>query len=154
MKIIKLIDNNVVVYAENNLILNENGSYGSGWYDARYTTTNCVLEIVSELPKIYANNAYSYDGTWVVVDQSLLDEVIIRMREQMAIANKQQATLLLQQTDWTCTVDINNPEYSNPYLLNQNEFLVYRSQVRAIAVNPPKTEVIFPETPNEQWSTT
>jgi hypothetical protein len=72
--------------------------------------------------------------------------------QQIAIQNKQQATNLLQATDWTCTVDITNPEYSNPYLMNQNEFLAYRSQVRAIAVNPPTTAAIFPTQPNEIWS--
>ena len=66
--------------------------------------------------------------------------------------NKQQATSLLQQTDWTCTVDINNPEYSNPYLMNQDAFLAYRSQVRQIAVNPPTTPAVFPEQPKEIWS--
>ena len=66
--------------------------------------------------------------------------------------NKQEATALLQQTDWTCTVDINNPEYSNPYLMNQNEFLAYRSTVRAIAVNPPTTPAVFPPMPQEVWS--
>ena len=66
--------------------------------------------------------------------------------------NKTTATQLLQQTDWTCTVDINNPEYSNPYLMNQDEFLMYRSQVRAIAVNPPTTPAVFPPMPDEVWS--
>lgn len=65
--------------------------------------------------------------------------------------NKTQATSLLQQTDWTCTVDITNSEYSNPYLGNQNEFLEYRSKVRQIAVNPPSTLAVFPDMPNEVW---
>lgn len=66
--------------------------------------------------------------------------------------NKQQATTLLQQTDWTATVDINDPQYSNPYLTNQNEFLAYRSQVRQVAVNPPTTPATFPVEPTAQWS--
>ena len=66
--------------------------------------------------------------------------------------NKTTATLLLSATDWTCTVDINNPQYSNPYLMNQGAFLNYRSQVRAIAVNPPTTLVVFPTAPTEVWS--
>ena len=72
--------------------------------------------------------------------------------EEIQAENKQQATLLLQQTDWTCTVDITNPQYSNPYLMNQDAFLAYRSTVRAIAVNPPTTPAVFPEQPNEVWS--
>ena len=67
-------------------------------------------------------------------------------------ANKDQATALLSATDWTCTVDINNPQYSNPYLTNQDEFLAYRSTVRAIAVNPPTTPAVFPTQPVATWS--
>lgn len=66
-------------------------------------------------------------------------------------ANKAQATSLLQQTDWTATVDINDPQYSNPYLGNQAEFLAYRSQVRQVAINPPSTQVVFPPVPDEVW---
>jgi hypothetical protein len=66
--------------------------------------------------------------------------------------NKQQAQALLQATDWTCTVDINNPQYSNPYLANQDEFLTYRSQVRQVAVNPPIDPVTFPPQPDEVWA--
>ena len=67
--------------------------------------------------------------------------------------NKEQAMSLLQATDWTATVDINNPQYSNPYLMNQDEFLAYRSAVRAIAVNPPDTEFTnWPTLPTEVWS--
>ena len=71
--------------------------------------------------------------------------------EQIAF-NKQQAELLLQQTDWTATVDINNPEYSNPYLGNQHEFLAYRSAIRQIAITPPETPIIdWPVKPDEVW---
>jgi hypothetical protein len=72
--------------------------------------------------------------------------------EDIQQQNKNTATDLLQQTDWTCTVDINNPQYSNPYLTNQDAFLAYRSTVRAIAVNPPTTPAVFPTMPQEVWS--
>lgn len=72
--------------------------------------------------------------------------------EDIQAQNKTDATSLLQQTDWTCTVDITNPQYSNPYLMNQDAFLAYRSTVRAIAVNPPTTPAVFPPKPDEVWS--
>ena len=73
--------------------------------------------------------------------------------EQIQAQNKSEAMSLLQQTDWTATVDISNPQYSNPYLMNQDAFLAYRSSVRAIAVNPPTTPVtVWPTLPTEQWS--
>ena len=74
--------------------------------------------------------------------------------QQIAAQNKTNATTLLQQTDWTCTVDITNPQYSNPYLMNQDAFLAYRSTVRNIAVNPPTTPAVFPPMPDEVWSNT
>ena len=81
------------------------------------------------------------------------EERQIMMEQQIAAANSQQATALLQQTDWTCTVDITNPVYSNPYLMNQDQFLAYRSQVREIAVNPPVTPITdWPIRPTEVWS--
>lgn len=72
--------------------------------------------------------------------------------EEIQAQNKQTATFLLQQTDWTATVDISNPQYSNPYLTNQDAFLAYRSTVRNIAVNPPTTPATFPTQPVATWS--
>jgi hypothetical protein len=66
--------------------------------------------------------------------------------------NKDTAKQLLADTDWTATVDISNPGYSNPYLKNQDEFLAYRSTVRGVAVNPPSTEYVFSPPPTAQWA--
>lgn len=71
--------------------------------------------------------------------------------EEIKYSNKALAESLLQQTDWTATVDVSNPEYSNPYLGNQSEFLSYRSDVRKIAVNPPVTVDAWPVKPDEVW---
>ena len=67
--------------------------------------------------------------------------------------NKQTATNFLQATDWTATVDISNPQYSNPYLANQDAFLSYRSQVRQYAVNPIAGFIQWPTKPTEVWVT-
>lgn len=73
--------------------------------------------------------------------------------EEIQAQNKATASQLLSATDWTCTVDITNPAYSNPYLTNQPEFLAYRSAVREIAVNPPTTPVTdWPVQPQPTWS--
>lgn len=71
--------------------------------------------------------------------------------QQIAAQNKATASQLLSATDWTATVDISNPQYSNPYLGNQNAFLSYRSQIRQVAVNPPTIPVSFPDAPQEIW---
>jgi hypothetical protein len=66
--------------------------------------------------------------------------------------NKQRAVKLLQETDWVAVPDVGNPELSNPYLVNQTEFIAWRSQVRAIAVNPVEGFNVIPAKPQEQWS--
>jgi hypothetical protein len=95
------------------------------------------------------------NGVWTQVYEvvELDPEQKAQQEEQARLANKNQAVLLLQQTDWTCTVDITDPEYSNPYLMNQPEFLAYRSEVRQIAVNPPATVDTWPVLPQSIWST-
>ena len=67
--------------------------------------------------------------------------------------NKQQASSLLSATDWTAIPSIADPAQSNPYLANQSAFLAYRSQVRAIAVNPPVVVQSWPVEPDEVWET-
>jgi hypothetical protein len=66
--------------------------------------------------------------------------------------NKERAVKLLQQTDWTTVADVGNPELSNPYLINQAQFIAWRSQVRAVAVNPVEGFDVIPAKPQEQWS--
>lgn len=66
--------------------------------------------------------------------------------------NKQKAIVLLQETDWASISDVGNPEMSNPYLINQTEFIAWRSSVRAIAVNPVAGTNLFQPKPQEQWS--
>lgn len=65
--------------------------------------------------------------------------------------NKNKAVQLLQQTDWVNQPDVTNTSL-NPHLLNQGDFLIYRSQLRQIAVNPVAGNIDFPVKPQEQWS--
>ena len=93
------------------------------------------------------------DGAWYtsfeVIDMDA--EQIAAKNAELAANNKTQATTLLQQTDWTAIPDVADPLKSNPYLMNQADFVAYRSTVRAIAVNPT-FDAVFPEMPVEQWS--
>ena len=111
-------------------------------------TYNTMTQYCREVTPVLINGVWMQ--AWEVVD--LDPEQIAYNEEQAKQQNKQQAESLLQQTDWTCTVDINNPEYSEPYLANQNEFLAYRSAVRKIAVNPPVTVTEWPVEPDEVWA--
>lgn len=86
-------------------------------------------------------------GDWVQV------WIVDPLPEDQARANnKSQAAGLLSQTDWTTIPDVANPAVSNPYLLNQAEFVRYRNQIRKIAVYPPVAAVVWPVCPDEIWS--
>jgi hypothetical protein len=88
---------------------------------------------------------------WVVVD--LTPEQIAYNEQQKADQNANQAKQILTNTDWTSIADVADPAKSNPYLVNQAEFIAYRSTIRNIAVNPT-WDAVFPTAPTEVWSTT
>lgn len=76
----------------------------------------------------------------------------VRLAAQVPLnACKEKAVSLLQATDWTTIPDVADPAVSNPYLTNQAAFAAYRSQVRALAVNPV-ADPVWPVQPNEEWS--
>lgn len=67
------------------------------------------------------------------------------------LACSDQAKTILTATDWTSIPDVGSSTASNPYLVNQAAFIAYRSQIRALAVNPVANPV-WPVQPTEQWS--
>ena len=71
--------------------------------------------------------------------------------EELIAQCKATATGILQSTDWTSIADVGDPTKANPYLINQAEFIAYRSTVRGYAVNPV-VDPVFPTAPTEQWS--
>ena len=79
-------------------------------------------------------------------------EIAKQTQESPYAACKEQASGRLYATDWTTIPDVADPTKSNPYLTNQAEFIAYRSQVRALAVNPVINPV-FPPVPTAQWGT-
>lgn len=110
----------------------------------------------------YANDQWSlfnnaYDGlNWFSETpkptQEELDALWPSTQDAIAKQNcKAQAVAILQTTDWTSIGDVGNPQMSNPYLVNQAAFISYRSQIRALAVNPV-ADPVWPTAPTEQWS--
>lgn len=86
--------------------------------------------------------------------QEELDALWLGTEESIAKDQcKTQATQILTSTDWTSIADVADPAVSNPYLTNQAEFLSYRSQIRALAVNPV-VDPTWPTAPTTQWSST
>lgn len=85
------------------------------------------------------------NGVWISPPGPTVDEI----KSQ----NKEKASLFLSETDWTAIPTITDLQYSNPYLMNQSDFLNYRNQLRAIAINPPETLVeVWPTKPDAVWS--
>lgn len=82
--------------------------------------------------------------------QEELDALAITTQEAIAKQDcKKQASALLYETDWTTIPDVADSANS-PYLANQTEFISWRSQIRALAVNPV-ADPIFPPKPQEVW---
>jgi hypothetical protein len=94
------------------------------------------------------------DQTQTKPTEAEVDAEFARLTGQVPLNDcKAQAVALLQATDWTTIPDVADPAVSTPYLMNQAAFAAYRSQVRALAVNPV-TNPVFPAQPNEEWSQT
>lgn len=65
--------------------------------------------------------------------------------------NKNRASDLLSETDWTQIPSVSDPAQSNPYLANAEAFATYRSAVREIAVNPVAGNIDWPTKPTAVW---
>lgn len=100
-------------------------------------------------------NGDSYEGlTWLSdtpkPTQEKLDALWIPTQETIAKQScKKQASELLYETDWTTIPDVADSANS-PYLANQTEFIAWRSQIRALAINPV-ADPIFPQKPIAVW---
>jgi hypothetical protein len=68
-----------------------------------------------------------------------------------AVENKAEAERRLAATDWVNQPDVYEPA-NTPHLTNRDAFLAYRSQVRAIAVNPVSGNLNWPTEPAPVWS--
>jgi len=128
------------------------------WDNFEHTKFNCIVkyeEFSEEMPAtISPSDPYAHiQEIWVKGnegDYGSIAEYVVPVPS--AGENKNKAVQLLQATDWTSIADIADPAVSNPYLMNQAEFLAYRSALREIAVNPQAGFIVFPVKPNEQWS--
>lgn len=65
--------------------------------------------------------------------------------------NKEMASKLLYETDWTTIPDVADSTKSNPYLDNAQDFVAYRNSVRQIAINPTEGYVQWASKPTAVW---
>jgi hypothetical protein len=111
---------------------------------------NRITQNIIEKPPVYQNDD-KYVGWVQVWKVTAASQSEIAEREgQAKYQNKLQAEKDLQETDWTQSPDVDNPE-NPPYLSNKAEFTSYRAELRVIAINPPVTVETWPARPNEQW---
>jgi hypothetical protein len=104
-----------------------------------------IYALYPEVIKTDGNIAYDAQNNEVQYDTEAVN------LEAGKLACKATAQQLLQATDWTSIGDVGDPAKSNPYLVNQAEFIAYRSTVRNYAVNPVEFPD-WPTEPTEQWS--
>jgi hypothetical protein len=105
--------------------------------------TEAIYELYPQVVSTVDDTAYDANGNQVAYD-------LAAVTEQAQKNNcKQQASQLLYETDWTTIPDVANPANS-PYLTNQAAFIAWRSQIRALAVNPIVDPVFSPK-PDEVW---
>ena len=104
-----------------------------------------IYALYPQVITIQNDVAYDAQGNEVQYDETAVN------LEAGKLACKATAQQLLQATDWTSIGDVGDPAKSNPYLVNQTEFIAYRSTVRNYAVNPVEFPD-WPTPPTEQWS--
>jgi hypothetical protein len=107
--------------------------------------TSAIFALYKQVVVIRGDIAYDAEGNEVQYDVTAVNV------EAGKLACKATAQQLLQSTDWTSISDVGDPTKSNPYLVNQAEFIAYRSTVRNYAVNPVEFPD-WPTEPTEQWS--
>jgi hypothetical protein len=78
-------------------------------------------------------------------------EIPVLEAQQPLTACTQEASRLLYETDWTTIPDVADPNKSNPYLTNSQEYIAYRSALRQLAVYPVANPT-WPTKPTSAWS--
>jgi hypothetical protein len=134
------------------------------WDNAEHTSFSCTVkyeEFSYEMPAgVDAADPYEHihiiwekgnAGDYGVIAE-YVPPVIPPVVPSTPEIKKEKAVRLLSETDWAATASIIDPAVSNPYLVNQDEFLTYRNALRAIAINPPEGFVNWPVKPTEVWS--
>ena len=124
--------------------------FGYGIYiSVAAPTPGTYQKVVQATPMMQPDQCW-YE-VWEVVDMT--PEEVEAKNASLRETNKNNASQLLSQTDWVELSDVDQPS-NPPWLTNKAQFTAYRSQLRAIAVNPPIQVANWPVKPQEVWSET
>ena len=85
IKIIKKISDNVVIFAGDDLVLDQEGCRGSGWEFRNIDPNDLTLEVVESIPEQFVGGGWSYtNGVWT--SNQIADQVILPARRAEKIA--------------------------------------------------------------------
>jgi len=118
-------------------------------FDSPQPSYDPATQYVQQTTPVQTNNQWYQAWQVLALSAEQQAQYIANLQAQTSATAQQ----LLSATDWTAIASVADPALSNPYLSNQAEFLSYRSQVRAIGVNPPTTAPVFPKAPTPAWQT-
>lgn len=131
------------------------------WADAEHTAINCEVNFTAvpeEFSPFTANPQDTYPWSAQIFNECVAgnygpvaEYVPPPPYVPSAEANKQEAVQRLAATDWVNQPDVTNPDI-NPHLLNHADYITYRSQIRAIAINPTAGNLDWPTEPTPEWS--
>lgn len=162
--LIAIIENNEIKQIGQEKDLFPNISFPFSGVDDEFMIQNSCMYVLTSKPydfntqKLvsvppYFDNVDDLHWVCTVVVEDLTPEEIEQRNQFLRQTNKIKAKQLLAETDWTATMDVSNPEYRNPYLENQDDFLFYRNDLFKIVLNPPIVVEAWPTKPSENWVT-
>lgn len=135
-----------------------NTSFPSSGPTPEWMAENSCLPVTVYLPydpaTQYLESVAPYrngDTVYTVQVAQMSAEQIAQYQASLAANIAAQGKQILSNTDWTAISSVADPAESDPYLVNRNDFLTYRSAVRAIVLNP-SYDSVFPPAPTEHWS--
>jgi hypothetical protein len=131
------------------------------WANSQHTMINCEVNfnhIAQEFAPFTAdpNDMYNHSkeiyadclsGAYGAIAEYTAPPTYVFTSED----NKREAIALIAETDWVNQPDVVDTA-NNPHLLNQADFITYRSALRKIIINPPAGNNVLPALPTAQWS--
>lgn len=98
MQIIKRISNNIVIFAGNNLAIENNVCRGDGWTFDKIDVTLLTVESVDSIPAGFVGGGWIYlDGVWTV--NEIGEQALLPAKRSAKIAELEAARLTLEYSN-------------------------------------------------------
>lgn len=66
----------VVIYAQQDLVLSDEGTHGGDWFSPHFTTSNATILEGVDLPDNWVGGVWRYDGAWSVADTARYSQIV------------------------------------------------------------------------------